>query len=675
MKIFKLVLPLATAAFLASCGGGGGDTGGSSGLDGLDFTGVPDRSVSYVCPNGAGAQDGSSWGNCYSIHNVNTAIKSVARKQGEVWFKSGTYDFLSKSKWGSKPAYFKALSGVKLYGSFSGSETNKDDRNIKANPSIIDAQKEHQVIYLKDVKNVAIDGFTFKNIYSDHEAINAENSTFSLKNSVFTSLEKGQAMAAEKSIITIDNIDVKDNQKMHSCTLNIGNSKLEITNSRFNNNKTKDKGSGICALSSYLTIVDSNFTNNVSGNQGGVVSVQNTDLTVRGSIFDNNSLPNQHIGSAINSSRGNISNTAKFEHSNILIDNSKFTNNSNRAISVENEPYDADKSILKITNSLFDGNKKLSTGQKGGAIYVNNSITEIKDSNFTNNIASEYGGAINDESKRSSYENVIFKNNQASSKGGALNLFRSKSVETNANLKNVLFESNKAENAGAIYVGDDLVLKVTNASFINNQAKGSQDMYEISGGAIANENDVKATFINSTFSGNKAINDGSGSSWGGAISSTDSRSEISLINTTITNNTAKKGGAIYGHDEGKTIIKNSIIYGNTSSEGGTDVVNDRKYGNTVMYIDNSIMATPTLISKPNGDTYSIPTNNINSSNPTLGTRQSKEVNGVTQYYYNPTGSNVFSKGNPSFNTETTDQIGNARKTSGKIDIGSIQSSN
>lgn len=125
------------------------------------------NAIYYVVPGGAGALDGSSWGNAAS--SIQSTIDAASAVYGststtqEVWVKAGTYST-------SSAAILMKL-GVNVYGGFDGTETDKSQRAKGSNPwnysnvSILDGGNTKRCI--ESATNFAsitiIDGFTLTN--------------------------------------------------------------------------------------------------------------------------------------------------------------------------------------------------------------------------------------------------------------------------------------------------------------------------------------------------------------------------------------------------------------------------------------------------------------------------------------------------------------------------------
>ena len=86
----------------------------------------------YVDIDATGNNDGTSWANAFT--NLDTALANwdIVLWGGEIWVAEGTYkpgDGISRT------AAFNVKSN--MFGGFNGTETNRGDRDIAANPTIL----------------------------------------------------------------------------------------------------------------------------------------------------------------------------------------------------------------------------------------------------------------------------------------------------------------------------------------------------------------------------------------------------------------------------------------------------------------------------------------------------------------------------------------------------------
>jgi len=101
--------------------------------------------IIFVAQDAGGAADGTRWENAYTT----TTAGLVASVSGdEIWVKAGRYNEAITLK-----------EGVALYGGFAGTETQRDERNWRANETVIDATglNTHVVI---GANYATLDGFT-----------------------------------------------------------------------------------------------------------------------------------------------------------------------------------------------------------------------------------------------------------------------------------------------------------------------------------------------------------------------------------------------------------------------------------------------------------------------------------------------------------------------------------
>ena len=211
------------------------------------------------------------------------------------------------------------------------------------------------------------------------------------------------------------------------------------------------------------------------------------------------------------------------------------------------------------SNNIIDGFtiKNGSVGDYGGAINCSASSPTIKNCNFINNSASEYGSAIvNMYESSPQLTNCTFTNNSVGSDsssiacGGAIcNLVNSSPV-----LINCTFTDNYAKYCGgAIYNEDNCNPSITKCTFNSNNAQH--------GGAIYNYSNCNPIILNTIFSENSA-------QYGGAIKNSEARATI--INCTLTKNYADLGGGIWNAWNGTSELLNCILWHNTDRDGTSE---------------------------------------------------------------------------------------------------------
>ena len=150
--------------------------------------------------------------------------------------------------------------------------------------------------------------------------------------------------------------------------------------------------------------------------------------------------------------------------------------------------FEYDYMELSILDCNFDGN----TAPLGGAIQAKGLNILIDDSNFKNNVATDYGGAINIEADDVTVKNSIFNSNKAYINGGAIHI-----KGKNTQVQNSSFLSNEAIPdvdklddglGGAIYVNSSMAFITDNDFRLNTARNGSAIYYDKSGEKLTLKN-------------------------------------------------------------------------------------------------------------------------------------------------------------------------------------------
>ena len=332
----------------------------------------------FCCAHDAGAailHVGTHWsGTQYST--IQGGVDN-ATDGDEIWVEQGTYN-LSSAITVSKAVF--------LYGGFTGSETERDQRNWADNVTTVDGQNTVGCFYT--TADTTIDGFTITRGY---------------KNTGGTDAEKGAGILNGDLLLGSPPADAPD--------LTVANCIL------YRNESYLKSGGAICNFVSAgnLTIKSCTFEENSGDEQGGAIRVQKGNVIIEDSVFTNNKIKKDTggVGGAVA-----ISNTA----GPASIARCTFTGNKckdagalgidvqatiTRCIFANNNPVIAAPRYgtiasrgdlpLTITNCLFYGNRV----QYGGGIAINGGGTNenltIMNCTFADNIlvgTGATGGAI-----------------------------------------------------------------------------------------------------------------------------------------------------------------------------------------------------------------------------------------------------------------------------------------
>lgn len=369
----------------------------------------------------------------------------------------------------------------------------------------------------------------------------------------------------------------------------VGNNTLNISDSHFESNHTNKTGGAIgvnnLGPSDFeIEIKDTTFTKNNSTGYGGAIDVTtggtgNVTINLDHATFNSNESSGSD-GGAIAYEKGNIT-------SNII--NSTFTNNTaNNGGAIYNGIKD-----LKISNTIFDGNKT-NDGGKGGAIYnagnISLSQTEFKQSSDTIYMANDsfadfsgtntLNGSISSENATSKIKNkgTLILNADNS---GYTGTYTQESGQTDVNESSTFFGWETTIADGVLNWN---TLKNYNSTL--KVEKGSLNIGNVSKASLSLNNNSyikKDTLVNINSKGEIKLNGGSitlddNDIWAGNISIGD---ENTVGSGTLTIDGLTSNGGIFAN--GGTI---DIISGRLTASAG-DVI---KEATTVKIKDDALLA-------------------------------------------------------------------------------------
>ena len=233
----------------------------------------------FVNPAASGSRDGSTWGNAFN--NLQEAIDLAEcfpeSRQKEIWIAAGTY---RPSTTNNIEDYFILSANTSYIGGFAGNETDKSQRNIQANRTIISGslsggQYSYNLFGSFDgdivhviTKDVYFDGIEFVsakaslatdirklgaaiNVLFDPEAV------LKIVNCTFNDLEGGAIFALNGGIVFSDTVFSNITAAENFGAVYINGENTEITGAVF-----KDiKGSALSISSTKITINNAEFKN------------------------------------------------------------------------------------------------------------------------------------------------------------------------------------------------------------------------------------------------------------------------------------------------------------------------------------------------------------------------------------------------------------------------------
>jgi predicted outer membrane repeat protein len=462
---------------------------------------------------------GTSWATARK--DVQSAINSAVSGDA-VWVKAGTYLPTEIPEPGTnttatnrdRTIYLK--DGVKLYGSFAGTETALSQRTetvMAANRAIFSGDIDtpgdntdncyHVVLSVSDGAATVLDGFTIINGNS-----NGTTSSIAVEGQVIDRISGG-GMYNENS----------------SCI---------ISNCTFNSNRA-NAGGGVYNLSSSLILTNCTFSSNTSigSSGGGGMYNLNSNPTLNNCTFSSNTSAGSG-GGMYNSASSPVLTSCAFSNNTAAIGGGGINNTGSKTPTLSNCSF--------ISNSATTGS--------GGGINTTSTLTSFTLTNcaFSSNTASTNGGGIS-SSTNLSLTNCTLSSNITPVNGGGIY-----SSGTTV-MSNCTFTTNKGGQGGGWYNGGS-ASSMTKCIF-------SQDTATLTSGGGAVYTGTGGTFTNCIFISNRCTN---GLGKGGGIYIAGGSPPIT--NCTLYGNqatgTSGLGGGIYAVTSGGGTIKNCILYNNTT---------------------------------------------------------------------------------------------------------------
>ena len=278
-----------------------------------------ENGIIYVATDGNG--DGSSWENATSHLEYVTAMATNVSKM--VWVKTGTY----YGDVDSDNGCFSIYKNNRVYGGFAGNEAPDFDlngRDFEANPTILDGQNAHRVLYQTDhfmnYEYSIWDGFTIQNASwgSGAGAYLCCNSRF--ENCKFLN-NNANGFGGAAYIISAY----------------YENATVRFTNCDFESN-SGSLGGALCDMTG-AHLLNCRFSNNTASTKGGAYYVfANKESRIINSIFDHN---NAILGGGM------------YNKGNITMVNCDFVNN--QAVEDGGGMFNETR-YSNIYNSVFWGN-------------------------------------------------------------------------------------------------------------------------------------------------------------------------------------------------------------------------------------------------------------------------------------------------------------------------------
>ena len=244
--------------------------------------------VLYVKVTGASTNSCYNWTDACDLQSALT----YSGPDDEIWVASGTY--IPTTILTDRSATFRMKSGVAVYGGFAGTETQLEERDWEANPTIlsgdigtaeVDTDNSYHVVTASGVDATTIlDGFTITggNTNSEGGGMYNKDSSPTLSNLIFTNNKGavGGGMYNENGSPILTNITFYRNNADAGGGMFNRNGKPTLTNVTFSENTTNQLGGGMHNEDSSPTLTNVTFSRNKAIDYGGgMCNVANNGTT------------------------------------------------------------------------------------------------------------------------------------------------------------------------------------------------------------------------------------------------------------------------------------------------------------------------------------------------------------------------------------------------------------
>ena len=514
--------------------------------------GGPSGTIIYVDCDAAGGNDGSSWTDAYS--SLGDALGAAAAGD-EIWVAEGVYYPASDAT--ARSASFELRDELGLYGGFSGTEAERDQRDWEANPTVLSGDLDrndatddggivtdtvnitgsnayHVVTGEGVTETAALAGFIITAGSADGAEwpqdtgggmYNVESSP-QLVNVAFIgnyAYVRGGGMYNSDSTPTLTNVTFSANRAQYGAGMRNTNSNPTLTSVAFSSNQATGSGGGMYNHLSSPSLTDVTFTGNEANYGGGIYNWTSTAALTNVTFS----------GNQATTSGGGIYNHLGSPN---LTDVTFTGNEANYGGGIYNWT-----STPTLTTTFFIDNQ---ASEIGGGMYNYLSSATLSEVTFTGNQAEMYGGGMRNGGSSPTLTEVTFAENQAQRGGGMYN-----EDESSATLTAATFTENEATEAGGGMYNSNSSPMLTHVTFAENQGEW--------GGGMSNYMS-SPNLAGVTFSRNH-------SQYGGGMR--NSGSSPKLINVTFSENDARQGGGMYNAEDSSPTLTNITVSGNQATSG------------------------------------------------------------------------------------------------------------
>jgi len=354
----------------------------------LAFTSFAEGAVKRVTVNGGIApRDGNSWEKAFSVEDFRNI--HAMTPDAEFWLAAGVYapgTALQRDN-----AFFLA-SGTSIYGGFAGNETSRDQRDPRANITVLTGDIDGNDTRDANGVTTAING---NNSYTVVVAENV-NSTAILDGVVITGgdasnnggtefQKNGGGMVCKNSSAIVRSCSFAVNRAVqYGGAAAIQNQSPAFANCTFSGNSSGDYGGAVFVYGASPVFTNCTFSDNDSGaSGGGMYNYDGSSPTVTGCTFSDNSASDNGGG------------MANVDGCHPAVKNCTFSGNEAQTLrggGMFNSEGWGDPSSPTVMNCTFTGNTVPGTNAGGGMFNFGASSPTVTNSIFWGNTGSALDG-------------------------------------------------------------------------------------------------------------------------------------------------------------------------------------------------------------------------------------------------------------------------------------------
>lgn len=457
----------------------------------------------FVAPDGTG--DGSSWSS--PVASIQAGVDQ-AEAGDSVWVREGTYN---------EPVIAK--SEISIIGGFEGTEQSEQERDWRANATIIDMTGIQFVPVVKIVglSDVILDGLILRNSENNH---------------------LGGGIECEQSDCVVRNCSLMDNIAVHGGGISGRDGSIHVDNCSFSHNLS----SGIQATYCTLIIRSSTFMHCTTGRQGGAIACFSGSLDISDCLIESNTVSLIEGGGGIYvtgeasirrctirknlaGNGGGVFIADGLVQDCLIEDNRAFFSGGGVDVFSFSQSVHIDKCMIRgnvadsfppglgsrsggginvsvdclITECTIDSNYCTSTG---AGIYHNRGRLRVADSVISRNQGGVGGGGFSSNHAKSTFASCLFVGNRTSGLGGAISGYK---PAAGISLDSCTLVDNEGSGVGGVW-NDGSRTSITNSILWNIGPEEIRNTVELFSGEIGQAT-VTYTNIRSEYKGEGNISE------------------------------------------------------------------------------------------------------------------------------------------------------------------------